>query len=132
VASRAPPSLAYGTWTLRNARDETGKNWSNSVLQFTSQEEAPDGLLVRGRFTWRLDNVLMGTEEIAGRYIDRTRLVILEGRTVADADHAGPERLAVGSYSAVLAPDERTLLMGRWGSTAQNEPGFAGEWEAAR
>ncbi len=80
VASRTLPSLAYGTWTLRNARDEQGKIWSNSVLQFTSQDEAPDGLLLRGRFTWRLDNVLMGTEEFTGHYVERTRQVILEGR----------------------------------------------------
>jgi len=131
-ASRALPGLTYGTWTLRNARDEEGKNWSNSVLQFTSQEETPDGLALRGRFTWRLDNTLIGSEEVAGRYVERTRQVILEGSAVADVPHAGPERLAVGSYAAVVAPDERALLQGRWGSTAQNEPGFAGEWEAVR
>jgi hypothetical protein len=131
-ASGALPSLSYGTWTLRNARDEEGKNWSNSVLQFTEQEKAPDGLRLRGRFTWRLDNVLLGTEEVSGRYVDRTRQVILEGSAVRDADAARPERLAVGSYSAVVAPDERSLVQGRWGSTAQNEPGFAGEWEAVR
>lgn len=132
TASRALPSLSYGTWTLRNARDEAGKNWSNSVLQFTSQEESPDGLILRGRFTWRLDYMLVGTEEISGRYVERTRQVILEGSTVTDAPHQGSERLAVGSYSAVLAADERSLVQGRWGSTAQNEPGFAGEWEAVR
>ena len=129
---RALPALAYGTWTLRNARDEEGKNWSNSVLQFTDQEETPDGLTLRGRFTWRLDNTLIGREEVTGRYVERTRQVILEGTAVTDVAHAGPERLAVGSYSAEVAPDERALLRGRWGSTAQNEPGFAGEWEAVR
>ena len=130
--TRVLPALAYGTWTLRNARDEEGKNWSNSVLQFTAQEESPDGLTLRGRFTWRLDNTLIGREEITGRYVERTRQVILEGSAVTDLPHAGPERLAVGSYSAVVADDERALLRGRWGSTAQNEPGFAGEWEAVR
>jgi hypothetical protein len=129
---RALPALAYGTWTLRDARDEEGKNWSNSVLQFTAQEESPDGLTLRGRFTWRLDNTLIGREEVTGRYVERTRQVILEGSAVTDLPHAGPERLAVGSYSAVVAPDERALLRGRWGSTAHNEPGFAGEWEAVR
>jgi hypothetical protein len=131
--ARGLPTLSYGTWTLRNARDEEGKNWSNSVLQFTSQEETPDGLNLRGRFTWRLNNVLMGTEEISGRYVERTRQVILEGSTVTDAPHEGSERLlAVGSYSAVLSADERTLVQGRWGSTAQNEPGVNGEWDAVR
>ena len=84
-------------------------------------------MLLHGRFTWRLDNQLLGTEEFTGRYVERTRQIILEGERVSD-----PGRLAVGSYSAILAPDERTLLQGRWGSTAQNEPGFAGEWEAVR
>jgi hypothetical protein len=132
AGARARPSLAYGTWTLRGARDEEGKSWTNSVLQFTSQEETADGLLLRGRFTWRLDNVLMGTEEVTGRYVDRTRHVILEGRAVTDAQHPGPERLAAGSYSAVLTEDERALVQGRWGSSAHDQPGFAGEWEAVR
>ncbi len=133
ASSTAKPNLSYGTWTLRNARDEDGKDWSNSVLQFTEQEETPDGLLVRGRFTWRLDNMLMGTEDISGRYVERTRQVILEGSAVQDVEHPGLDaRLAVGSYSAVLAADERSLGNGRWGATAQNEPGFAGEWEAVR
>jgi hypothetical protein len=121
------PSFAYGTWTLRNALDEQRKRFDNSVLQFTTQEETADGLMLRGRFTWRLDNQLLGTEEFTGRYVERTRQIILEGERVTD-----PERLAVGSYSAILAPDERTLVQGRWGSTAQNEPGYAGEWEAVR
>ena len=129
---RALPSLSYGTWTLRNARDEDGKNWSNSVLQITAQEEAPDGLRLRGRFTWRLDDVLVGTEEVAGRYVERTRLLVLEGSKVEDVTNASPGRLAVGSYSAVLSPDERSLVSGHWGSTAQNEPGVAGGWEAVR
>jgi hypothetical protein len=84
-------------------------------------------LLLHGRFTWRLDNQLQGTEEFTGRYVERSRQIILEGDRVSD-----PVRLAVGSYSAILAPDERTLVQGRWGSTAQNAPGFAGEWEAVR
>ena len=124
---RQLPSLAYGTWTLRNARDEQQKRWDNSVLQFTTQQETADGLLVRGRFTWRLDNQLIGSEEFTGRYVERSRQIILEGERVTD-----PDRLAVGSYSAVLAADERTLVEGRWGSTAQHEPGHAGEWEAVR
>ena len=130
--SRSLPDLSYGTWTLRKARDEAQKDWSNSVLQFTSQEETPDGLNLHGRFTWRLGNALMGTEDVSGRYVERTRQVILEGSVVSEATHEGPEQLAVGSYSAVLGADERTLTNGRWGSTAANEPGFAGEWEAVR
>src|SRR5262249_4344642 len=129
---RALPSLAYGTWTLRVARDDDGKSWANSVLQFTSQEETPDGLSFQGRFTWRLDNVLIGTEEFSGRYVERTRQLIFEGSSVTNANPNGSLRLALGSYSAILTSDERTLEKGRWGSTAQNEPGYAGEWEAVR
>jgi hypothetical protein len=70
--------------------------------------------------------------EVSGRYVERTRQVILEGSTVTDAPHDGPGRLALGSYSFVLTADERSLVQGRWGSTAQNEAGFAGEWEAVR
>jgi hypothetical protein len=128
---RELPSMSYGTWTLREAKDDAGQDWSNSVLQFTSQEETDDGLALRGRFTWRLDNDLMGSEEVEGRYIERTRQVILEGTVVDDAEHGKPQRLAVGSYSAILADDERALLSGRWGST-QTDPGSAGEWEAVR
>jgi hypothetical protein len=126
------PSLAFGTWTLRGARDDDGKDWSNSVLQITSQQHSPDGLLLQGRFTWRLDNELIGTETVAGHYIARTRQIILEGSSVSDAQSAGAVRLAVGSYSAVLSDDERSLVKGRWGSTAQTEPGVAGEWQAMR
>jgi len=118
VARRAPralPSLSYGTWTLRNAVDEGGKDWSNSVLQFTSQEETSDGLVLRGTFTWRLDNKLIGTEQVTGRYVERTRHVILEGSAVEHTDPQSDVRLAVGSYSAVVAGDERSLADGRWG-----------------
>ena len=77
-----------------------------------------DGLVFEGGYR---------SEDFVGRYVERTRQIILEGERVTD-----PNRLAIGSYSAILASDERTLVDGRWGSTAQNEPGFAGEWEAVR
>ena len=126
--SPAMPYLAYGSWTLRNALDEVGQDWSNSVLKFTSQQPAPEGLVLRGTFTWRLQNVLIGTEEIDGYYIAATRELTLEGTSVSDS-----ERLAVGSYSVFLSADGRTLSDGRWGSTAQaREAGFPGRWEAGR
>ena len=130
--SRSLPALTYGSWTFRNARDAEGRRWNNSVVQFTSQEESADGLLLRGRFTWRHDNTLVGTEDFAGRYVERTRQVIVEGTRVTDIPHPGPERLAVGSYSAVLSPDERGLLEGRWGLTSTGGRGDLGEWEAVR
>ena len=45
------PYLAYGSWTLRNAIDDGGHDWSNSVLKFTSQQPVPEGLKLRGSFT---------------------------------------------------------------------------------
>lgn len=130
--SRQLPALTYGSWTFKNARDAQNRSWNNSVVQFTSQEESADGLVLRGRFTWRYENVLVGTEDFAGRYVERTRQVIVEGITVTDIPHPGPERLAVGSYSAVLSPDERALVQGRWGLTSAGAPGDVGEWEAYR
>ena len=132
AGGRDLPRLSLGTWTLRGAVDEGGKNWSDSVLRFTSQEETAEGLSLRGTFTWRLDAQLVGTEDVEGHYVERTREVILEGTSVQDAVPDNEARLAVGSYSAVLAPDGRALRDGRWGSTARNEPGVAGTWEAVR
>lgn len=127
-ASPALPYLAFGSWTLRNAVDEVGLDWSNSVLKFSSQEPVPVGLQLRGTFTWRLNNELIGTEEVSGYYIAATRQITLEGERVT-----APERLAVGSYSAFLSANERELNDGRWGSTAQlGEAGSPGRWEASR
>lgn len=89
-ASPALPYLAFGSWTLRNAVDEVGLDWSNSVLKFSSQEPVPVGLQLRGTFTWRLNNELIGTEEVSGYYIAATRQITLEGERVT-----APERLAV-------------------------------------
>jgi hypothetical protein len=130
--SRALPNLTYGAWTLRSARDDEGNIWSNSVLQFTEQKEVGDGLTLQGQFTWRLDNRLVGTEEVSGHYVERTRQVTLVGTRVTDAPHDGPRQLAMGSYSAILADDDRELIKGRWGSTGNGEPGSAGEWHAVR
>lgn len=122
----AMPYLAYGSWTLRNAIDEMGQDWSNSVLKFTSQESSPEGLRLRGTFTWRLNLDLMGTEDVVGFYIAATRQLVFEGETLSNN-----ERLAIGSYSAFLSADERTLTDGRWGSSAV-DPGSPGSWEATR
>jgi hypothetical protein len=124
----AMPFLAYGSWTLSNAIDDMGMDWSNSVLKFTSQETVPEGLRLRGTFTWRLSNELIGTEDVAGYYIASTRQLTFEGENVSN-----PDRLAVGSYSAFLSTDGRTLTDGRWGSTAlTRDPGSPGRWEASR
>ncbi len=73
AGGRDLPRLSLGTWTLRGAVDEGGKNWSDSVLRFTSQEETAEGLSLSGTFTWRLDAQLVGTEDVEGHYVERTR-----------------------------------------------------------
>ena len=130
AAAPAPalPYLAYASWTLRNAIDEGGIDWGNSVLKFTSQEPSPEGLRLRGTFTWRRNDELVGTEDVSGYYIAATRQLLFEGETVSN-----PADLAVGSYCASLSADERTLTDGRWGSTALAlDPGAPGSWEATR
>ncbi len=127
------PNLAYGVWTLRNATDSDGKNFSNSVLQFTSQEETGDGLTLNGTFTWRLDDIVIGSEQITGRYIEKSRQLFLEGKAISPPSEPGrPAVLTTGSYSALLSTDGREIVEGRWGSTADNAPGLPGRWEAFR
>jgi len=122
------PQLSYGTWTLRNAIDDEGGNWNNSTIKFMSQEPVADGLALQGTMTWRLRDTLIGTERFSGRYMDHGQQIFLEGHSVSDS------RLAVGSYSAVLSPDHRSLLNGTWGSSASPDKlaGVPGHWEATR
>jgi len=131
--SKQAPHLAFGTWTLRNAVDDQGNNWSNSALKFTSEEETPDGMVLLGTFTWRRENALVGTEEFKGHYIAATRQIFFEGTAVTDIPHPGERILAVGSYSAVLSMDGRTIADGRWGVTQlKDDAGVLGRWEAVR
>lgn len=126
---RDETNFVYGTWTLTNAIDNAGESWNDSTLKFTSQEPSSDGLQLRGQFTWRQNGETIGTESVAGNYVSATRQLIFEGQSVAsEPGHA----LAVGSYSAVLATDNRTLSDGRWGSTTGNLAGIPGKWEATR
>ena len=125
---RRLPELSYGTWTLHNAVDMQGNDWSNSTIKFSFQERTLDGLTLKGTMTWRLGEMLIGIEVFSGRYVDATRQIFLESQSVSD------KRLALGSYSAVLSADERSLLKGTWGSTGA--PGqlaaVPGRWEASR
>jgi hypothetical protein len=128
VAAAPPkPNLAIGTWTLQDAVDRQGQDWSDSTLKFESQEETPGGLALKGTFTWRLQGHLLGTESFSGHYLSTGREIILDGLAVSN-----PRILAVGSYSAVVANDERSLVNGHWGSTMTNEAGTPGKWEATR
>ena len=110
--------------------DKAGKDWSNSALLFTFQETTEDGLRLRGTFTWRLDNAVMGTEDVTGQYEGKTRRIILVGNAVREIPHVGVERLGVGSYSAVLSSGDRALVEGRWSSSQPD--GILGRWEAGR
>lgn len=133
VASPAPspstlPHLAYGSWTLRDAIDENGIDWGNSVLKFSAQEASPEGLRLRGSFTWRNGDQVVGTEEVQGFYFAATREIVFEGISVTN-----PDWLAVGSYFAILSADERELNNGRWGSSALDVPaGYSANWKAQR
>lgn len=126
------PTLTTGTWTLRNAIDRDGNDWSDSTLKFTTQASTATGLTLEGVFAWRLRGTRVGTEEFRGQYVSNNRQVIFEGVAIKDDPGSQVNRLAVGSYSVVVAPDERTLLEGRWGSTMSNEAGSPGSWEAFR
>ncbi len=130
TATTNRPNLTYGTWTLHNAIDEEGNDYSNSKLKFTSQEETAEGLALQGVFTWRLNNELIGTEKFKGQYVDRNRHIIIEGFEVAKASEDA--QLSTSSYSIVLSQDERTLVEGRWGGTQQGQAAFNGNWEATR
>lgn len=126
------PTLTTGTWTLRNAVDREGNDWSDSTLKFTTQALTATGLALEGVFTWRLRGTRVGTEEFRGQYLSDKRQIIFEGIAVSDDPGSQAGGLAVGSYSVVVATDERTLLEGRWGSTMSNEAGSPGSWEAFR
>jgi hypothetical protein len=131
--TRSLPDLSSGIWTLRNAKDNDGKNFSNSVLRFTSQEETSEGLSVRGTFTWRLDDIVVGSEEFTGRYVEKSHQLFLEGNAISPPSQPGlPPILTTGSYSAVVSPDGREIKDGHWGSTAENAAGTPGQWEAFR
>jgi hypothetical protein len=128
-SSRKLPQFSYGTWTLRDAIDDQGGNWSNSTIKFTSQQPTDDGLTLKGTMTWRMGDVVIGMEEFTGHYVDTSRQIFLEGQSTN-----APDRLALGTYSAILSMDERTLQKGTWGSTAAPNQlaGVPGHWEARR
>jgi hypothetical protein len=136
VAQRtvALPHLEYGVWTLKGAFDSSGKHiLDGSILRFTSQSDTRDGLLLEGMFTWRVDDILMGEETFKGHYDVATRGIFLEGVAVKEATHPGfpPGSLVLGSYSAILSGDERSLVHGRNGSTTASE-NLPLQWEGER
>lgn len=124
----ALPNLTYGTWTLVDSTDEGGTVWNNSTLKFTSQHETPDGLLLTGFFEWRTGGVYQGREEVMANYMAASRQIFIEGKSVQSIDG----RLAIGSFSAKLDEDDRSLLKGTWGTSANNLEGIAGTWNARR
>ena len=122
------PHLTYGTWTLLESKDDEGTDWSNSVLKFTKERPSDDGLELEGVFEWRNGHKLVGKEFVKGNYVESTRNLYIEGQSIESESG----ELAVGSFSARLAEDNRHLLDGTWGSTVGNQAGVPGTWRARR
>jgi hypothetical protein len=129
VAARLKPNLTYGSWTLHSSRDDGGTEWNNSVLKFTSQEATSDGLQLVGFFEWRENGLFVGREHVVAHYVDDTRQLFIEGQRIEQPPEG---RLGVGSFSAALSEDARRLTNGTWGTTAGQEQGIPGGWEARR
>lgn len=123
------PQLTFGTWTLKDAVDEQQTDWTNSTLKITSQTPEASGLALTGVFEWRIGYRLYGVEQATGHYVASTRQLILEGVAM---DLRGDRRLGVGSYSAVLSLDGRSLTNGRWGAVSGGTTSVAGTWRAER
>lgn len=123
------PQLTYGTWTLRAAKDESGTDWTNSTLRILTQTPEPGGLALKGVFEWRVRYKLYGVEQVAGHYLSSGRQLILEGVAI---ELRADRQLGVGSYSAVLSPDARSLISGRWGAVGGVSTSIAGTWSADR
>jgi hypothetical protein len=125
--------LTRGTWTLMKAVDDSGADWSNSTLKFTSQKKVRDGYQLAGFFEWRLANQLVGREEFQGHYLPSQAEIILEGTKVALSDSTRGALLSPGSYSAKLSPDGRALTDGTWATvTGQQYANVRAHWEATR
>lgn len=115
------PNFTTGTWVLRNAIDSSGGNWNNSTLKFTSQKDTSGRLILSGIFTWRLNSVVMGTEQVNGNYEANSRKIKLKGRLLSNVTRAGKAaNLDLGSYTAVLSADEQRLTEGTWGSASRS------------
>lgn len=133
AAAAADAGLTLSTWTLIKAVDDSGKDWSNSTLKFTSESREGDKFRVAGYFEWRAGNVFVGKEEVEGRYDPVLREIILEGKRVNQEGGYRQARLALGSYSAHLSPDGLSLTEGSWGTDGGVEDQNArAEWEALR
>lgn len=129
TAASEIPQLTYGTWTLREAKDEGGTDWTNSTLRILTQTPEPGGLALQGVFEWRIGYSLYGVEQVAGHYLSSGRQLILEGVAI---ELRADRQLGVGSYSAVLSPDARSLISGRWGAVGGVSTSIAGTWRADR
>ena len=106
---------------------------SNSTLNFSSQKDTIDGLVLKGMFSWSRNSILMGTETFEGRYSDKNRMIWLTGLSFSDVTKAGKDSLVLGSYSAVLSQDEDNFSQGTFGSTnSQQIAKLRDNWNASR
>lgn len=121
------PQLTMSTWTLHDAIDETGTDYSGSTLKFEHQDESKDGLEFKGFFEWMVRGQRRGTEVFTGHYDRSTRILMFEGHETSN-----PSVLTPGSYSAVLSEDLRVLRDGTWGNVENKPTGYTGHWIATR
>ena len=112
-------------WTLHDAIEDAGYDWSGSTLTFTSQVESKDGLVLRGKFEWIHRGTLMGTEDVEGTYDRSTRKLFLAGDLLTRAKNG---RTVKATYTAVLSEDALVLRDGAFGGEGA-EPG---RWQATR
>lgn len=129
----ANADLTMSTWTLIKAVDDSGTDWSNSTLKFTSESKEGDKFRLRGYFEWRSANVLVGKEDVDGHYDPMLREIILEGKRITQQGSYRGGTLGLGSYSAHLSLDGLSLTDGRWGTVSGVEdPNIRAQWEARR
>ena len=129
ATTRTLPNLTFGVWTIVDAVDEVGTDFSGSTIKFATQREIVGGLELTGAFEWRGDNnEILGQEHFIANYDATSRQLFIEGQYVQSPDG----RLAVGSFSAKLSDDGRQLVEGTWGNTPNNLAGIPGSWQARR
>ncbi len=95
-------------WVV-SARDVAGTNWSNSILNFTSQTpEASGRCHVEGSFDWVGNGVPRGRELFRGTLSD-DRELMLRGFALVN-----PINIGLASYKAEVTADGNAIINGVW------------------
>lgn len=127
VAMNPVHNLTHGVWTLYDSRDDEQTDWGHSTLKFTSQRQSAGAIELEGFFEWKSFGTAVGREFVRAHYDVASQQLFITGQRVEPAG-----RLAVGSFSAQVAPDGRKLVRGTWGSTPGNLASVPGQWNAYR